>query len=74
MNINTHIGKLIADDNDIVDYESLCKYIIRMGRSYSNIVQERKQKDDSIYQQIMPVLKKEFVLMLPVNSPRYTLN
>ena len=61
---------MIADDNDLIDYESLCKYIIRMGRSYTNMIQERLRNEDKMYKQIVPQLKRDFLVMLPVAVPR----
>ena len=62
-------GKQVADDGDIVDYDSLFRYVIRMGRSHSNIVSERQASEDKLYKLLLPVLKRELMLMIPVEGP-----
>ncbi len=67
-------GKQVADDDDQVDFESLCRYTVRMGRSHENIIQERQLSDDKLYKQVLPQLKKELTVMIPINGPsRYFL-
>lgn len=37
--------KAAAKEDDLVDYEALCRYVIRMGRGYNAMIQERKKED-----------------------------
>ncbi len=62
-------GKQVADDDDMVDYQSLCRYIVRMGRSYMNQQQDRQREDDRLYKMLLPELKRDLALMIPVAAP-----
>jgi hypothetical protein len=36
-------------EDALVDYESLCRYIVRMGRAFSSQVGEKRQEQEKIY-------------------------
>lgn len=48
-------------DSDEVDYESLCRYTIRMGRAYNEMMQESLIVDEKKYKELKTELKKELV-------------
>lgn len=47
-------------DDDRVDYNALAKNIIRMGRSYNTIVQQRAKQDEGTFAPLLLELKKYF--------------
>ena len=53
-----------ANCEELVDYESLCRYIIRMGRAYNSLVQEQKKSLESKYKQLKSQLLKELTSMI----------
>ena len=64
-----HIVCDAADDknlggDELVDYESLCRYVIRMGRAYNSLVQEQRKAVESKYTQLKSLLLKELTNMV----------
>jgi Ca2+-binding EF-hand superfamily protein len=49
---------------ELVDYESLCRYVIRMGRAYNSLVQDQKKEVESKYAQLKNLLLKELTSMV----------
>jgi len=47
-------------EDDRVDYEAFCKYIIRMGRAFNNLVQQRNKEDSEKFPPMLEELKKYF--------------
>lgn len=47
-------------DDDRVDYEALCRYIVRMGRSFNALLQQRAAEDEGKFQPLLTELKKYF--------------
>lgn len=47
------------EHTDLVDYESLCRYVIRMGRGYNEKLQEREKSVMKLYNTMKGVLIKE---------------
>jgi Ca2+-binding EF-hand superfamily protein len=47
-------------DDDRVDYSTLCKYVIRMGRSYNGLLQERRKEMEKNFHPLLIELKKYF--------------
>jgi Ca2+-binding EF-hand superfamily protein len=47
-------------DDDRVDYDALCKYTIRMGRSFNSLVQQRSAEDEGKFAPMLLELKKYF--------------
>jgi len=47
-------------DDDRVDYEALCRYVIRMGRAYNALVQQRHKEDEGKFGPLLAELKKYF--------------
>ena len=47
-------------EEDRVDYESLGKLVIRMGRAFNAIVQEKTKADDEKFPPLLNDLKKYF--------------
>lgn len=50
-------------DEDRVDYSSLCKYAIRMGRAYLAKIQEKNRETDKNFAPLLVELKKYFQLL-----------
>lgn len=48
-------------DNDPMDYESVTKYVVRMGRTFNMIVQQRRVVDEKKFTQLRASLKKELL-------------
>lgn len=48
-----------------VDFEALCRYIVRMGRAFNEQEQKRRSVDEALYVQ----LKQELVLQLSADEP-----
>lgn len=53
-----------AAGDELVDYESLCRYVIRMGRAYNSLVQEQKKSLESKYKELKNLLLKELTSMV----------
>jgi len=47
-------------DEDRVDYESLVKLVVRMGRAFNSLVQDRARQDDLAFPPLLEELKKYF--------------
>jgi hypothetical protein len=47
-------------DDDRVDYEALCRYVIRMGRAFNALVQQRAKEDEGKFPPLLTELKKYF--------------
>ena len=43
-----------------MDYESLVKLVIRMGRAFNSLVQDRARQDDLTFPPLLDELKKYF--------------
>ena len=56
-------------DDRMVDYESLCRYTVRMGRAFNSLVQETRIIDDKKYSILKENLRKELLAMM--NALRY---
>ena len=56
-------------DSDMVDYEALCRYTVRMGRAHYSLVQEVRISDDKKYAVLKAGLKKELLAMTIATSP-----
>lgn len=51
-------------DDHMVDYESLCRYTVRMGRAFNSLVQETRIIDDKKYAILKSNLRKELLAMM----------
>jgi len=49
---------------ELVDYESLCRYVIRMGRAYNSLIQEQKKAVEAKYSKMKEALLKELTSMV----------
>jgi hypothetical protein len=49
-----------GQDDDLVDYEALCRYTVRMGRAYNSLLQERRLADEKRFAALWSTLKREF--------------
>jgi Ca2+-binding EF-hand superfamily protein len=47
-------------DDDRVDYSTLCKYVIRMGRSYNGLLQEKRKEMEKNFHPLLMELKRYF--------------
>jgi hypothetical protein len=47
-------------DDDRVDYEALCRYVVRMGRAFNVLVQQRTKEDEGKFPPLLAELKKYF--------------
>lgn len=47
-------------DDDYLDYNTLCKYIIRMGRGYMSLLQEKRKEIEKNFIPLLLELKKYF--------------
>ncbi len=47
-------------DDDRVDHETLCRYVVRMGRGFNQLVQERARADEGRFFPLVADLKKYF--------------
>ncbi len=47
-----------------VDIEALCRYVVRMGRAYNAMVQEKRNADTKMFQGMLDTLMKEFLDMI----------
>lgn len=54
--------------DDLVDYESLCRYVIRMGRAFHAMVQEKKTEHEKMYQNLKSALLNEMRGMVSVGA------
>jgi len=50
-------------NDDPVDFLSLCRYVIRMGRAYNGMVQERRNVDGRKFQSSFASLQKQLIQM-----------
>ena len=50
-------------DNDPLDYVSLCRYVVRMGRTYNGMVQERRNVDSKTFKHLFATLQKELIVI-----------
>jgi len=50
-------------NDDPVDFLSLCRYVIRMGRAYNGMVQERRNVDGRKFQHLFAALQKQLIQM-----------
>lgn len=55
-------------DEIYVDFESLCRYIVRMGRAYNSLIQEKKKEMDANYQALKTILLQELTSMVSNGS------
>jgi hypothetical protein len=55
-------------DEILVDYESLCRHIVRMGRAFNEIAQKRRKEIDSNYQVLKNALLTELTSMVSAGS------
>ena len=67
-------SKAAADTKDAVsdgeiNYEALCRYIVRMGRAYNAMVQEKRNQDKKTFDALFANLRKEFEAMLQDATP-----
>ena len=56
-------------DQTQVDYASLCRYVIRMGRAHKALVEERDASDNKKYKALRAALKRELLHMMHDDSP-----
>jgi Ca2+-binding EF-hand superfamily protein len=49
--------------DDPIDFKSLCRYVIRMGRAYNGLVQERRNVDSRKFSQAFASLQKQLIIM-----------
>ena len=56
------------NDEVVVDYESLCRYIVRMGRAYNSLIQEKKKETDKNYKALKNALLEELTSMISGGS------
>ena len=47
-------------DDDRVDFEALCRYVVRMGRAFNSLCQERAKADEGRFGPLMAELKEFF--------------
>lgn len=47
-------------EDDRVDYEALCRYIVRMGRAYNQLVQDRAKEDEKLFWPLLEEMKHFF--------------
>ena len=50
-------------NDDPVDFLSLCRYVIRMGRAYNGLVQERRNVDGRKFSHLFASLQKQLIQM-----------
>lgn len=55
-------------EETFVDYESLCRHIVRMGRAYNAIAQERRKEIETNYQMLKNNLLSELTSMVSAGS------
>lgn len=48
-------------DDDPMDYVSIAKYVVRMGRAFNSLVQQRRVVDEKKFAQLRASLKKELL-------------
>jgi hypothetical protein len=49
-----------AADDDRVDFEALCRNIVKMGRAFLQLLQEHARRDEGKFQPLLDDLKKYF--------------
>ena len=54
--------------DDLVDYESLCRYVMRMGVAFNTMVQEKKKENEKTFQDLKHALLTELRGMVSVGS------
>ena len=47
-------------DDDRVDYDALCNHVVRMGRAFNALVQQRAKEDEGKFAPLLAELKKYF--------------
>lgn len=57
-----------AKGDELVDYESLCRYVVRMGRAFNAMVQEKKKENEKIYENLKAALLHEIRGMVSVGA------
>jgi hypothetical protein len=53
-----------SNADTLVDYEALCRYIVRMGRAFYAMIQQKKADIEKKFPALLSTLKKEFMGML----------
>ena len=56
-------------DQTQVDYATLCRYVVRMGRAHKALVEERTTRDEKKYRSLRAALKRELLQMMHEDSP-----
>jgi hypothetical protein len=56
---NPNRKPVVDSDSGDVNYEALCRYIIRMGRAFNSLVQEKKKNDARNFETLLAGLLKE---------------
>lgn len=51
--------KFDSNDGGNVNYESLCRFIVRMGRAYNQKVQEKQKANAAAFEKLLNGLMKE---------------
>ena len=51
-----------------LDYEALCRYTVRMGRSFNSVVQEMRVTDEKTYALLKEGLKKGLLAMMDASN------
>jgi Ca2+-binding EF-hand superfamily protein len=62
------VDKSSSQDSSLVDYEALCRYMVRMGRAFIELEQARRKVDEAKYED----MKKAFLaaMLIEENDPR----
>ena len=70
-----HAGEIVKKDapkgkggGALYDFESLCRYTVRMGRAYNKIVQNKRIADNELYAKIKMTLQKNLSGMISTDS------
>lgn len=50
-------------DDDLVDYDALCRYTVRIGRAHNALIQEQRQLQQKKFEQLTAALKKELLAL-----------
>ena len=51
-----------------LDYEALCRYTVRMGRSFNSVVQEMRVTDEKTYALLKEGLKRDLLAMMDASN------
>ena len=51
-----------------LDYEALCRYTVRMGRSFNSVVQEMRVTDEKTYALLKEGLKRDLLAMMDATN------